>query len=65
MVQCVSAMRVPLSLPDNRQRNDTGIVTACHVTTAAAYKLKVASSATPARTAAPQLHHPTQCARHT
>ena len=31
------------------QRNDTGIVTACHVTTAPAYKA-IASSAAPART---------------
>ena len=38
MVQCVSAMRVPLSLPDNAAQWHRGIVTACHVTTAPAYK---------------------------
>ena len=46
MVQCVSAMRVAYLAT---QRNDTGIVTACHVTTAPAYKA-IASSAAPART---------------
>ena len=44
------------------QCNDSGIVTACHVTTRLLLHTKVASSAA-LQLLRPQLHHPTQCVR--